>query len=67
MNYCNGEVKEEPEKLAEMYPPKKGPSVPIGDVFTSCNWVIRDGCVVRFFTFSICQLCVNHTGPQRRA
>ncbi|KAF8520514.1 Ku DNA-binding complex Ku70 subunit [Gautieria morchelliformis] len=37
------DVKQEPQKLSELYPPKDGPPVPVGDVFTSCNWVIRDG------------------------
>ncbi|KIJ51081.1 hypothetical protein M422DRAFT_158695 [Sphaerobolus stellatus SS14] len=37
------EVAEDPNKLAELFPPNKGAGVPVGDVFTSCNWVIRDG------------------------
>ncbi|KAF8573937.1 SPOC domain-like protein [Ramaria rubella] len=36
-------VENEPEKLAEVYPPNTGSRVPVGDVFTSCNWVMRDG------------------------
>ncbi|RPD54794.1 ku70-like protein [Lentinus tigrinus ALCF2SS1-7] len=38
------EARENPEKLAEMFPPMPDKKrVPVGDVFTSCNWVIRDG------------------------
>lgn len=46
-------MKQEPEKLAEMYPPKSGAPVAVGDVFTSCNWVIRDGYVVFTLTLGI--------------
>jgi ATP-dependent DNA helicase 2 subunit 1 len=37
------EARRQPKLLREMFPPvdKK---VPMGDVFTSCNWVMRDGC-----------------------
>ena len=31
--------------LKETFPPVTDRRVPIGDVFTSCNWVIRDGSV----------------------
>ncbi|KIY53908.1 Ku DNA-binding complex, Ku70 subunit [Fistulina hepatica ATCC 64428] len=31
------------DHLRETFPPLKGTKVPIGDVFTSCNWVMRDG------------------------
>ncbi|KZV77298.1 Ku DNA-binding complex, Ku70 subunit [Peniophora sp. CONT] len=36
------EIRENPTKLAETYPPTDHP-IALGDVFTSCNWVIRDG------------------------
>ncbi|KAF9012092.1 ku70-like protein [Hymenopellis radicata] len=35
---------EEPrETLCQTFPPVEGQRVPMGDVFTSCNWVLRDG------------------------
>ncbi|KAI0682970.1 ku70-like protein [Cerioporus squamosus] len=37
------ETREKPEILAETFPPMTDKRVPVGDVFTSCNWVIRDG------------------------
>ncbi|KAF5364412.1 hypothetical protein D9758_010691 [Tetrapyrgos nigripes] len=36
-------AKEDPEELRRMFPPLEDKRVPMGDVFTSCNWVIRDG------------------------
>lgn len=36
------EMRENPSKLQEAYPPTSSP-VALGDVFTSCNWVMRDG------------------------
>ncbi|TFK24811.1 Ku DNA-binding complex, Ku70 subunit [Coprinopsis marcescibilis] len=36
-------AKEDPEELVREFPPKKDRKVPIGDVFTSCNWILRDG------------------------
>ncbi|VDC04946.1 unnamed protein product [Peniophora sp. CBMAI 1063] len=36
------EMQENPSKLQEAYPPTSSP-VALGDVFTSCNWVMRDG------------------------
>ncbi|KAF8071492.1 SPOC like C-terminal domain-containing protein [Lyophyllum atratum] len=36
-------AREDPEELRKAFPPMKGKRVPMGDVFTSCNWVIRDG------------------------
>ncbi|KAF5379661.1 hypothetical protein D9615_005809 [Tricholomella constricta] len=35
--------REDPEELRRAFPPVKGKKVPMGDVFTSCNWVLRDG------------------------
>ncbi|KAI0656449.1 ku70-like protein [Cubamyces menziesii] len=37
------EARENPDMLKETFPPVTDRRVPIGDVFTSCNWVIRDG------------------------
>lgn len=36
-------AREDPEYLRETFPPLTGKRVPMGDVFTSCNWVLRDG------------------------
>ena len=36
------DARSDPEYLRTRFPPLKG-QVPLGDVFTSCNWVIRDG------------------------
>ncbi|KAJ7228183.1 SPOC like C-terminal domain-containing protein [Mycena pura] len=36
--------REDPEELKSNFPPlPEGSKVPMGDVFTSCNWVLRDG------------------------
>ncbi|KAI0763322.1 ku70-like protein [Trametes elegans] len=37
------EVREKPETLKEMFPPMKDRRIPVGDVFTRCNRVMRDG------------------------
>ncbi|KAF5327610.1 hypothetical protein D9619_005038 [Psilocybe cf. subviscida] len=34
---------EDPEELRKTLPPLETGRVPMGDVFTSCNWVLRDG------------------------
>ena len=31
--------------MREEFPPMTDGRIPMGDVFNSCNWVIRDGCV----------------------
>ncbi|KAK7043879.1 ATP-dependent DNA helicase II subunit 1 [Paramarasmius palmivorus] len=36
-------ARENPEELKDTMPPLLDKRVPMGDVFTSCNWVIRDG------------------------
>lgn len=36
------DARSDPEYLRSQFPPLKG-QAPLGDVFTSCNWVIRDG------------------------
>ncbi|KAF4596792.1 ATP-dependent DNA helicase II subunit 1 [Pleurotus pulmonarius] len=36
-------ARENPDELREAFPPLTGKKVPMGDVFTSCNWVLRDG------------------------
>ncbi|KAI9457031.1 SPOC like C-terminal domain-containing protein [Boletus coccyginus] len=37
------EAREDPDLLRNTFPPVQGKKMPMGDVFTSCNWVIRDG------------------------
>ncbi|KAG6816666.1 hypothetical protein H0H87_004026 [Tephrocybe sp. NHM501043] len=37
------DARENPEALREAFPPLQGKRTPMGDVFTSCNWVLRDG------------------------
>ncbi|TBU27758.1 ku70-like protein [Dichomitus squalens] len=37
------EARENPGMLREEFPPMKDKRIPVGDVFTSCNWVMRDG------------------------
>ncbi|KAI0353683.1 ku70-like protein [Trametes cingulata] len=37
------EARENPDLLKETFPPMTDKRVPVGDVFTSCNWVMRDG------------------------
>ncbi|KAF5359498.1 hypothetical protein D9756_002900 [Leucocoprinus leucothites] len=36
-------ARENPNELRDTFPPLPGKRVPMGDVFTSCNWVLRDG------------------------
>jgi ATP-dependent DNA helicase 2 subunit 1 len=35
--------REDPDELRKAFPPLTTGRVPMGDVFTSCNWVLRDG------------------------
>ncbi|KAF8885484.1 SPOC like C-terminal domain-containing protein [Infundibulicybe gibba] len=35
--------REDPNELSNAFPPLKDKRIPMGDVFTSCNWVLRDG------------------------
>jgi ATP-dependent DNA helicase 2 subunit 1 len=35
----------DPSTLRRTFTPKEGGRVPMGDVFTSCNWMLRDGFV----------------------
>ncbi|KAG6901967.1 hypothetical protein C0995_006196 [Termitomyces sp. Mi166 len=37
------DAREDSEALRKAFPPLQGKRVPMGDVFTSCNWVLRDG------------------------
>ncbi|KAI6043106.1 SPOC like C-terminal domain-containing protein [Pisolithus marmoratus] len=36
------DAREDPEHLEKTFPPLSGTKMPMGDVFTSCNWVLRD-------------------------
>ncbi|KAG1820825.1 Ku DNA-binding complex, Ku70 subunit [Suillus subaureus] len=36
-------AREDPDLLKFTFPPITGKKMPMGDVFTSCNWVLRDG------------------------
>lgn len=36
-------AREDPGLLKSTFPPLTGKKMPMGDVFTSCNWVLRDG------------------------
>lgn len=36
------EARDDPEHLEKTFPPLSGTKMPMGDVFTSCNWVLRD-------------------------
>lgn len=44
-NFTLTEAEENNSWLNYEFPPVKGKRVPMGDVFTSCNWALRDGCV----------------------
>lgn len=44
-------AREDPAELEKTFPPLNTGRVPMGDVFTSCNWVLRDGCVIPHFPF----------------
>lgn len=36
-------AREDPDELRSAFPPLTDKRMPMGDVFTSCNWVLRDG------------------------
>lgn len=42
-------AQEDPEELRKEFPPLTDKRVPMGDVFNSCNWVMRDGWVAVIF------------------
>ena len=44
MTHLHVAVQEDASILAQMFPPLGDKHIPMGDVFTSCNWVMRDGC-----------------------
>ena len=43
------ELVAEPERIAKEFAPNKEERVALGDVLTSCNWVLRDKCVYMTF------------------
>lgn len=47
-----------PKALEDTFTPKSGPSVPIGDVFASCNHVLRAGYepIIQYSWFSTAKL-----------
>lgn len=51
-------VREDPEELRNTFPPLTGRKVAMGDVFTSCNWVLRDGLVCIHF-FGRCLMLIH--------
>lgn len=51
---CFKEARENPGLLRDTFPPVQEKKVPMGDVFTSCNWVMRDG-FVEFILRDVCQ------------
>lgn len=36
-------ARKDPDYLRETFPPLQGSRAAMGDVFTSCNWTMRDG------------------------
>ncbi|EGN99327.1 hypothetical protein SERLA73DRAFT_168812 [Serpula lacrymans var. lacrymans S7.3] len=36
-------ARDDPDVLKQTFPPLTGKKIPMGDVFTSCNWFLRDG------------------------
>ncbi|KAI6109983.1 SPOC like C-terminal domain-containing protein [Pisolithus sp. B1] len=42
LNPLRIDARDDPEHLKKTFPPLPGTKMPMGDVFTSCNWVLRD-------------------------
>jgi ATP-dependent DNA helicase 2 subunit 1 len=42
LNQLINEARENPDLLSKEYPPTDK-HIPVGDLFTSCNWILRDG------------------------
>ncbi|KAH9030825.1 SPOC like C-terminal domain-containing protein [Lactarius hengduanensis] len=42
LNQLINEARDNPDLLSEEYPPTDK-HIPVGDLFTSCNWILRDG------------------------
>ncbi|TFK63151.1 Ku DNA-binding complex, Ku70 subunit [Pluteus cervinus] len=61
-------AREDPSELRKEFPPLEGKRVPMGDVFTSCNWVLRDGApkVASKRVFLITDEADPHSGPGSR-
>lgn len=58
------EAQLQPNLLRETFPPVEGKRVAMGDVFTSCNWVLRDGApkTATKRVFLITDECDPHAG-----
>ncbi|KAK0199409.1 SPOC like C-terminal domain-containing protein [Desarmillaria ectypa] len=60
--------RDDPEELRKAFPPLNDNRVPMGDVFTSCNWVLRDGApkTATKRVFLITDEDDPHSGPGRK-
>ncbi|KAI0926332.1 hypothetical protein AcV5_008825 [Taiwanofungus camphoratus] len=60
-------ARDKPDILREKFPPLTETRVPMGDVFTSCNWVMRDGApkTATKRVFLITDEDNPHSGPVR--
>ncbi|TFK34525.1 SPOC like C-terminal domain-containing protein [Crucibulum laeve] len=58
-------AREDPNKLRDTCPPLTGKRIPLGDVFTSCNWVLRDSApkIATKRIFLITDSDEPHSGP----
>lgn len=45
-------ARENMDELRDTFPPLPGKRMPMGDVFTSCNWILRDGFVMFFYPYT---------------
>ena len=59
--------REDNDELRNTFPPLTNARVPMGDVFTSCNWVIRDGLVKwkQLWYFTYCLFSAPKTASKR--
>ncbi|KAG7444641.1 Ku DNA-binding complex, Ku70 subunit [Guyanagaster necrorhizus] len=60
--------RDDPDELSKAFPPLADKRVPMGDVFTSCNWVLRDGApkTATKRVFLITDEDDPHSGPGRK-
>jgi ATP-dependent DNA helicase 2 subunit 1 len=57
------EARDNPDLLGEDYP-STGSHIPVGDVFTSCNWVLRDGCYQILIISRITSINTHNRAPK---
>jgi ATP-dependent DNA helicase 2 subunit 1 len=57
------EARDHPDLLSEEYPPTDK-HIPVGDLFTSCNWVLRDGYVDFKFSYCAAESNVDPRAPK---